>query len=417
MIGHAEGVRAAQAAAERLHMRVDVQVVEDWPLALARTTASAVLSDSDGGFRGDGAGTDQDEAVLRAVMECVERFAQFGCEAPLVEAAPFARVRERAIRPVSFGLYSRAQYGWPGFPCQPFAEDDTLEWVAVTDVLDQQAVLVPIEFIYPAATIGRRPLVCESSSGAAAHTDARSALAAGLCELVERDSLMLFWYRQPDTATLPLEEIPDDDIRDDLEALRGLGYVTTVAIIDYDLGIPCVAVFAVQGDDLLYGLGCHPDPHRALTRAAAEIGTALARLQLEPEGRRTYRSMSTVKTPDDHYRLYHRGPRHDFLRQVLAATLRGGDGAAGRFFGRSLPSGADAAETVIRALARHGYRAYSCDITPAPAREAGIIVLRTLVPGLIPLHFGFDRLRLGCERLVGTSSPGRLRHLLPHFVH
>jgi hypothetical protein len=42
-------------------------------------------------------------------------------------------------------------------------------------------------------------------------------------------------------------------------------------------------------------------------------------------------------------------------------------------------------------------------------------VVRAVVPGLIPIHFGSDRLRMACSRLRGASAPGRFQMLLPHF--
>jgi hypothetical protein len=57
------------------------------------------------------------------------------------------------------------------------------------------------------------------------------------------------------------------------------------------------------------------------------------------------------------------------------------------------------------------------DMTPPEARTQGVSVVRTSVPGLIPLYFGSDRIRLGCRRLWGRESPGRLCTLLPLFMN
>ena len=48
--------------------------------------------------------------------------------------------------------------------------------------------------------------------------------------------------------------------------------------------------------------------------------------------------------------------------------------------------------------------------------QTGVVVVRVLVPGLIPIHFGYDNVRLGCARLCARNTPGRLSTLLPHFI-
>jgi ribosomal protein S12 methylthiotransferase accessory factor len=413
---------AAFQVAARIRERLDISMVEyvlqDWPLqsvsaiaAATREAEAAILK----GYGGGGSG----EAGVIAVMEYVERYAQFRCDCPPPEAVvPWETIRDYALSPLSLGLYDSTQYAVPDFPCRPFDPTQPLEWIGVTDLLDGTLRCVPCEFIYPHATLGRSQLVCETSSGTAAHVDHSSAVLAALCELVEHDAAMLFWYRQPPTLSLSVEEIGVPSVANDLEHLRRLGYVVIVANLDYDLGIPCFLLIAMQGGRFAHGLGCHPSTHEALLHAMTELCCGLAWLSLETVIQSVWRSFAQVHLSGEHYELYNGGSRYQILRQVLARTLvSGGIDQLQIGCPDSAFAPAEALAFAIEALAKRGFRGYACEITPGLLRDSGIHVVRVLVPGLVPFHFGFDRLRLGCERLWNTVAPGKLRQLLPHFLH
>lgn len=74
------------------------------------------------------------------------------------------------------------------------------------------------------------------------------------------------------------------------------------------------------------------------------------------------------------------------------------------------------ARKILDVVQARGYQADVCDLTPPPLAQGGVHVVRILVPGLIPIHFGYNRLRLGCKRLWAQETPGRLRTMLPHFM-
>ena len=145
-----------------------------------------------------------------------------------------------------------------------------------------------------------------------------------------------------------------------------------------------------------------------------ELGQSLRQLLETPASTVVSRSLLDVRTPADHYSLYNRGPLHRLLRQLLAQTLQETDDLPWRST-RAPASDAHAVESLVTMLARRGWHAYSCDLTPIELADCGVHIRRVVVPGLIPIHFGYDRLRLGCRRLWDAVAPGRLCTLLPHF--
>jgi ribosomal protein S12 methylthiotransferase accessory factor len=412
-------IQLAKHAIERLNISVETVALQGWPLQSVSALAKATKGANAETPAGYGGSHDLKEAATLAAIEFVERYAQFRTDVPTPDViSRWDDLREHAISPLEFGLYEGAQYAAANFPCQPFDPRQPIEWTRVSDLLDGTAHLAPCEFIYPNAPLGRVPLVCETSSGCAAHFDETSARLAALCEVIERDAAMLFWYRQPPTSSFLIEDVGMPAMTEDIEHVRRLGYVVVIANLENDLGIPSFLAIAMQEYRFAYGLGCHPHARNALSHAVGELLRGLAWLHVDSVSGSVRRSFGAVCRPRHHYELYNSAPRHDILRQVLKRTLRPSV-PAGLLANLATPPLAptEALAKTLEALAARRFRAYGCDITPPVLCDAGVHVVRALVPGLVPLHFGFDRLRLGCERLSSVSGPGRFGQMLPHFIH
>jgi ribosomal protein S12 methylthiotransferase accessory factor len=278
----------------------------------------------------------------------------------------------------------------------------------------RQLRYLPVEFVYPRAQIERMPLVAETSSGTAAHESRTAALLGAICEVIERDSLLVFWHRQPATSVLPIDPAISAAAACDLELIRTMGFLVIVCLLQYDLPIPCVLALALRGNRFAYGAGCHPCLKNALEHALCELGSLL-RWQVLMGGRsRCWVSLADVRKPADHYALYDGGPLHDLLRQTLENTICTGKPPNNQALVNM--SSDEALKAVADCLGARGYRIYECDLTPAAMRPHGVSVVCTFIPGLLPMYFGSDHLRLGCRRLWNRESPGRLCTLLPHFM-
>jgi ribosomal protein S12 methylthiotransferase accessory factor len=396
-----------------------IDVVEDecpaWPLALSAHSFVASMGTGPERIQGFGCGPTIEGARRAAIAECVERYAQFGCTAQGVRVATGASLGEDAISPEALGLYGDDQYIDPQFPFARYSDREPLEWVELAALKSRQPRYLPAEFVYPRASMARKPLVAETSNGTAAHGSRNAALLAGLCELIERDSLLMFWHRQPPTRILSLDSGVSSLAAGDLELIRGMGFVVVVCLLQFDLGIPCVLALALRGNRFASGAGCHPCMNNALEHALREIGSCL-RWQLPKGGQpRYWISLEEVRKPADHYALYDGGPFHDLLRQALANTIRTPERSASQGTAKTMPDD-EALDMVVRSLGDRGYHVYEVDLTPGAIRPYGLSVTRAFVPGLIPMYFGFGHMRLGCRRLWSRESPGRLCTLLPHFI-
>ena len=104
---------------------------------------------------------------------------------------------------------------------------------------------------------------------------------------------------------------------------------------------------------------------------------------------------ATIRTPADHglwYALRNRSNAFAFL------------GAQSGLLPVRIGNADDDAETLLAAivttLAQAGHEVVIAEITTPDVRSAGMAVVRALVTGLLPIHFGIGQERLGSPRLA-----------------
>ena len=217
---------------------------------------------------------------------------------------PFRRARmadlEGAIHPNDIELFSDAQlrraaglqaFGMLHVPDEdgnrpvpvPFDTEAEYDWSPVADLRTGEVRWLPssiVWFDWPGLPPGSYR---GSSNGAAAGNTLEEAVLQGLLELVERDSVALWWHPMCLRPAFDLTSWDDPRISAALAPQRALGTDVWVLDLTSDLGIPAAAAVA-HGLDVspapMMGYGAHVDPVVAVVRALTELAqmqTAFAR--------------------------------------------------------------------------------------------------------------------------------------------
>lgn len=350
-------------------------------------------------------------AGRRAVMEAHERHAQFG--GPVGVEVREGRREEvpGALDPAAFGLYAPRQYAAPGFWCRAFDEEASYRWVAVTALDTGEEAWLPVEFVYPGTVSA--PLVRETSAGTAAHDTGSAATTAALLELIERDALLRWWYQRQSAHPVLFDGADWADVRADIEALNGRGYVVLPLRLDAALNLPTHAMVALRGTGSYVGAASGLDAAGSVRHALRELGRTVADWEPVDTTGQPALSADRVHTGADDHLLYRQPVHARAFRGFLAQSV-----------GAPVPCTADEG-TVASAvplwdrLVSNGFAVYAStladiggpgDGTPTAERR---VVVRALVPGLVPFHVGFNRERLGHPRLLAHGAR-RLVTLLPH---
>lgn len=193
----------------------------------------------------------------------------------------------RAEQLLALGIDDPEASGFHRVPV-PFDTDSEHDWSQVSDLVTGRAHWLPSSLVYlrwPGLPAGY-PTGC--SNGAAAGNTLKEALLQGLLEVVERDSVALWWHPRCHRPAIDLDDWEDPRIEAALAAQRALGTDVWVLDLTTDLGVPAAAAVAtgmeVFGDAPMMGYGAHLDPAIAVVRALTELAQMQAPFTEMPAG-------------------------------------------------------------------------------------------------------------------------------------
>jgi ribosomal protein S12 methylthiotransferase accessory factor len=275
----------------------------------------------------------------------------------------------RAAQLLALGVEDPAASGFHRVPA-PFDVDAVRDWSQVADLRTGEQAWVPSSLVYLgwAGVPAGYPLGC--SNGAAAGNTVKEALLQGLLELVERDSVALWWHPRCHRPAIDLAAWDDPRIEAALAPQRLLGTEVWVLDVTTDLGVPSAAAistgFDAFGSAALMGFGAHLDPAIAVVRALTELAQMQAPLtampagtKLEFTGHAEEQWFSNVTPESEPWLAPHSSvapqdaPRHETID--------------------------DALDDLIERLTGKGLDVLWADLTRA---DVGLPVVRTFVPGL-----------------------------------
>ena len=284
---------------------------------------------------------------------------------------------EGAIHPHDIQLYSAAQIAAAEFDGSPthrfhyvpqtFMVDQEHTWSQVRGIADDRRAWIPTSIAYLGVPQTGPGSLRGCSNGVAAGNSIDEALLQGLLELVERDSVALWWYSRSHRPGIDLDATDDPRVRAALAPLRARGREVWVLDITSDLGIPAMAALtsAPDGGRVLMGFGAHVDPVIAVVRALTEVCQSEAGLS----------DWNAESTPEGVPEI-----EGEWLAAVTTATdpwlAPYGSVPLARSSTLNLHESLD---VVLLALSHAGLEAWWMDLT---RRDIGLPVVRTVVPGL-----------------------------------
>ncbi|WBB69636.1 TOMM precursor leader peptide-binding protein [Micromonospora sp. WMMD812] len=351
-----------------------------------------------------------------AVLEGLERAA--GLRPRGKRTAVTATLRELggdALDPRECGLYTDAFYQANPY-LHRFDPDRPITWVWGWSLRDQRAVLVPEILVYYHAASVEERFVQETSNGCASGASLVEAVYHGLMEAIERDAFLLAWYGGRSLPEIDPASIDRPQTRMMIDRLAMYGYRARFFDTRMTFDIPVVTAVAVREDGglgtLAFGGGASLDPQAAITAALCEIATDSVMVRVragadEPRLRRMVTDFSQVQGLHDHPLLYglpemarhagfllERGPRPVQMAELyerdrpappVTADLR------------------DDLERCLKTVTAQGFDVIAVDQTTPEQRDLGLATASVVVPGLLPIDFGWLRQRAPHARRLRTA--------------
>lgn len=385
----------------RLH-RVAAEVTEGPRLVGDDLSA---IRDGSGGYHHD-----RRRAVAAAIAETAERYS--GCCLPddALVTATAAELGPDAVAPERFALFHPRQHVG-GFPFVPFTDDTRIRWTRGNRLGDGSDAWLPAQLVYlgwTASTDTCARIGFSTSNGLACGATFAEAALAALLETLERDAFMITWNARLSHPLL-------DPSCDDELACHASRYFTPTrlryAAVDLSAfwGVPTV-VGVVHGSDrgaLGVGAAAALTVQEAWRKALAEafsVRTWGRVRRLDSAGPAL--DPIDIRTFADHVELYSRPEQAARASFLDASKERRAVTAVAPL---STVSPDDALRELVARVHGAGYDAYAIDVTAPDVRDAGLTVVKVIVPELCALDVDHRARFLGGRRLYEVPAKLGLR--------
>ncbi|MEE1751524.1 TOMM precursor leader peptide-binding protein [Streptomyces sp. SP18CS02] len=359
------------------------------------------------------------------VLEGLERYAGMRARSRVTGVVgSLKRLGADAVDPREVGLYSEA-FHRDNPRVRPFDPDREIPWVWGWSLRDRVPRLVPEILTYYHAPGLENRFVQESSNGCASGGSPAEAALFGLMEVIERDAFLLSWYGRQPLPEIDPSTSERPGTRAMVDRLAMYGYRARFFDTRITFPVPVVTAVAERFDGgpgrMCFGAGAGLDPEAALSSALCEIATDAVNLPGRTERdearlRAMAADFSLVTALHDHPLVYgvpDMGRHADFLlrspspgapRPVAAARWTD---ASGRITSDDV---AEDLRRCVAAVAAEGFDVVAVDQTMPEQRALGLHTVSVLVPGLLPIDFGWSRQRaLGMPRLRTALRAAGLR--------
>lgn len=344
---------------------------------------------------GTGVALDDEHARLAAISEAVERYATMApARDELLVRATCAELNGAAVPVSRFALLSRSQYRM--FPrLSPAADSGAIDWVRAASLTHARAVMLPAALVHmchdrrsPNNYVGE-----VTSTGTACHVSLPHAVLAGLCEVLERDALTIWWQNRLPATRLQISGTAVDDVA--TGAFAGARHRFALYALPTDAPFPVVLAVATHADApcAAIGIACRPSPEAAAVRALLEAGQMLIRLCSRPQ-----RRPERMRTLDDHADFYATAEGAALLSRAVSNVQ---DARLGDIPDPST-EWADVEtqlQGAMQSLAAANLEVLVAELTTADVAEAGYRVVRVLIPGAVDMAADARCPRLGGARL------------------
>ncbi|MGW7428347.1 TOMM precursor leader peptide-binding protein [Streptomyces sp. NPDC054861] len=341
-----------------------------------------------------------------AFLEGLERYAgthRRGRRTPVTGS--WNALRADAVDPAVCGFYDPATYRDDPL-VDPFDPDRAIPWEWGWSLRDDRPVLVPSRLVYYSAGLAADNFVFECSNGCAIGGCLEEAVLGGLLELVERDAFLNAWYGDARLPRIDLAAVGGGTAAAMAERAALQGYDVHVLDNRVDLPVPVVTAVAVRRDGgpgtLSFAAAASLDPLGAVEGALSEVLTYIPHLSRQTRERRgELEAMADdfhrVRHLKDHAQLYGLPRMAEHARGYLEPTVvRPFEETYRAWEATGRPRTGDLRDdvrAVTDALVAAGHDVVVVDQTTPEQERMGLRTVATLVPGLLPIDFGWNRQR------------------------
>lgn len=391
----------------------------DWPKVIyASASLSSIklpsgISQRLAGSTGGGCALDYNTATERALAEALERYSLSHYDPQNFIQGTFEDVKYKNPLDIrKLENFSKKQLQDPVyFKNHYFNHKTKFGWVSAKSLLDLQERLVPAQLAFLFYETGEgEPIIRQTTTnGAAAGSSWEMAAHNAICENIERDSLMIFWFNRLAPPKIDLSSITDQKTKDVINQCRRYRINLTLFDITTDLNVPVFLGMVL--DDIKGRYAVHVSPRADLDSDAAIFHAIVDSLKVGvsknvsmDEINAAGRKAPNLCTLEDR-KLFWANPERrkdiEFLFEGPTRTVPENN------FGAT--SYSEKLAELKRIFKSRQSEICLVDVTAPIARESGLTVLMSIIPELYPLYLNEHFKYLGVKRLY--NAPVKMGYL------
>jgi ribosomal protein S12 methylthiotransferase accessory factor len=235
-----------------------------------------------------GKGKTKLQATVGCISETIERYNCTFTRQDEIRCS-YEDIKHKAIHPSMLLNFSETQYDnrdeinayRVGFNKIPKRYDGSvIGWTAVHSMTHDRICYIPSSYCYLSYPFENDVEICPgNSNGCASGNTLEEAIFYALLELVERDSVAIWWYNRIKRPCVDLDSFNDPFFNQIQAKFKKNNRSLFVLDITTDLRVPCyVAVsWKSDGSQIFFGSGSHLQPRVGIARAISELNQIMIR--------------------------------------------------------------------------------------------------------------------------------------------
>jgi len=330
---------------------------------------------------GGGMSFDKDQAKQKALGEAIERYCL-----SVYDRNNMLRASIKKLTGLSFLDLSTIT----GILNKKFSYKitDRFWWAKGISLPSYQEVLLPAQLIYVPYSFQKEPILrLPISTGAALGDSLKSAIIKGICEVVERDSFMIFYLNKIIPPVVDVTGI-DKKLKKIINLLERYKLETTVFDITSDIGLPVAMTLIIDktgiGPFISIGAKCSVDFQDTILGSIEEAlhSRPWMRSEMKIVKKVDLESIKNnsvkISTPKDRGLYWYDGVKKNYLSFWLNNTGKHKIIKRQKTF-RNL-------EQIVHRLSSMGYSVFYVDLTTPEVTQLGFKAVKVIIPELQPLY-------------------------------
>ncbi|TRZ77362.1 hypothetical protein D4R87_02895 [bacterium] len=397
-------------------MEIVTSDVKKYHLSFYMVFAESITSSTGEIWWSCGRDIEKKKAIIKAKAEAVEWFVCSCIYDKYLVDGRFNKLKDNAVNPEDIVKYLPHQTQM----IESFNSDKMYQWYETTEMFSEKATLALADLIFfPYFGKFGKNYAFSNSSGVAAHINVDFAIEHAVLENIEREAFMITWFNFLKRSPIEIQSLPVN-IQDRIYAIEKAGF--NINLVDITLDLTPVIMVVIVGKNNYPFFSCSTasgyDVIQIIDRALMEAESSVY-CHLRDGNSRLILTASEITRTMDH------GSFYENLDRIKKAEFLCGD------ITRKVTV-EEIEENIIIHSSKELYQAIkNLELTILIANLTSVQelcklpykVVRVIIPGIVPMNFGYGIESLGLDRVRSVPVKCNLiEKLVPikelnHFPH